>query len=123
MMRFARRAIVLCVLLSPSAVVCRAAECDGAAGPSAPGAQGLGPYFVDHLYPAYYSSSCLYGYFDHVYGRGPVIDLGSATLAPGFRGYGPFGSIGYGLGLRPTSLIDTGAPGRAGRAWPYFGRR
>jgi hypothetical protein len=54
----------------------------------------------------YHSCSFLYGYQDYVYRRGPVIDLGSVSLQPGFRGYGVFGSFGYGHGLRPTSAID-----------------
>ncbi len=46
----------------------------------------------------YDTGSCLYGYQDYVYGRGPLIDLGSGTLDPGFRGFGVFGSPGYGQG-------------------------
>jgi hypothetical protein len=59
-----------------------------------------------HLVRPYHDDNFLYGYFDHVYGRGPLIRLGDGTLLPGFRGYGMFGSPGYGRGLRPTSLID-----------------
>lgn len=57
----------------------------------------------------YNSSNCLYGYQDYVYGRGPLINLGGASLEPGFRGYGVFHSPGYGLGLRPSSMIDAQA--------------
>lgn len=63
----------------------------------------------------YSTSSCLYGYPDHVYGRGPVVDLGASALTPGFRGYGPLGSPGYGVGLMPTTRID-----RLGAAKPRF---
>jgi hypothetical protein len=56
--------------------------------------------------PPYKSTSLLYGYQDFVYGRGPLVDLGSRTLLPGFRGYGLLCSPGYGAGLRPTSAID-----------------
>ncbi len=57
----------------------------------------------------YHTSSCLYGYQDYVYGRGPLINLGGSALEPGFRGYGVIGSPGYGLGLRPSSVIDAQA--------------
>ena len=67
----------------------------------------------------YATSSCLYGYQDYVYGRGPLIDLGSAALEPGFRGYGVFGSPGYGVGLRPSSVIDTRANKRGLRLMPW----
>jgi hypothetical protein len=59
-----------------------------------------------HVVRPYHEDNFLYGYFDHVYGRGPAITLGDGTLLPGFRGYGLFGSPGYGRGLRPTSFID-----------------
>lgn len=68
------------------------------------------PFLCKCLQSPYSSGNCLYGYLDHVYGRGPVIDLGSASLSPGFRGYGPFGSPGYGLGTMPTSRIDRERP-------------
>lgn len=68
------------------------------------------PFLCQCFQSPYSSSSCLYGYLDHVYGRGPVIDLGSAALSPGLRGYGPFGSPGYGLGTIPTSRIDRRKP-------------
>jgi hypothetical protein len=55
----------------------------------------------------YRTRSWLYGYADFAYGRGPLNDLGRATLYPGFRGYGVCGSPGYGLGMGPTSLIDS----------------
>src|SRR5262249_39892292 len=55
----------------------------------------------------YRTRSWLYGYPDYAYGRGPVNDLGRATLYPGFRGYGVIGSPGYGLGVGPASLIDS----------------
>jgi hypothetical protein len=58
----------------------------------------------------YCTSSSLYGYQDHAYGRGPLINLGGAALQPGFRGYGMFGSPGYGLGLYPSTWIDQRAP-------------
>mgnify|MGYP000940188244 CR=1 FL=1 len=61
----------------------------------------------------YRTNSCLYGYQDHVYGRGPVIDLGSATLQPGFRGYGVLGNVGYGLGMWPQSRLDRQAEDEA----------
>jgi hypothetical protein len=66
------------------------------------GERPLGYLFVR----PYYDDNFLYGYFDHIYGRGPVLTLGNRTLLPGFRGYGMFGSPGYGAGLRPTSVID-----------------
>jgi hypothetical protein len=55
----------------------------------------------------YRTRSGLYGYPDFAYGRGPLNDLGRATLYPGFRGYGVIGSPGYGLGMGPTSSIDS----------------
>jgi hypothetical protein len=58
------------------------------------------------LDPPYRDTKLLYGYYDHVVGRGPLITLGSRNLLPGFRGYGLLGSPGYGIGLRPTSAID-----------------
>jgi hypothetical protein len=58
-----------------------------------------------HPFP-YNTGSCLYGYPDYVRGRGPLVDLGAASLDQGFRGYGVFGSPGYGLGLEPHSMID-----------------
>jgi hypothetical protein len=66
----------------------------------------------------YQTSSCLYGYVDYAYKRGPIIDLGAATLQPGFRGYGPFGSPGYGLGSYPTSRIDVEAARRGFKLAP-----
>jgi hypothetical protein len=56
--------------------------------------------------PPYHDTNLLYGYYDHIIGRGPVITTGSRTLHPGFRGYGLLASPGYGIGLRPTSAID-----------------
>lgn len=68
---------------------------------------GWGP----HCQPIpYRTNSGLYGYQDYTYGRGPVIDLGSQALQPGFRGYGVLGRHGYGLGMRPTSAIDQPVP-------------
>jgi hypothetical protein len=55
----------------------------------------------------YRTRSSVYGYADYAYGRGPLNDLGRATLYPGFRGYGVCASPGYGLGMGPTSLIDS----------------
>jgi hypothetical protein len=55
----------------------------------------------------YRTRSWIYGYSDFAYGRGPQNDLGRATLYPGFRGYGMLGSPGYGLGMGPTSHIDS----------------
>jgi hypothetical protein len=54
----------------------------------------------------YRDDGLIYGYFDFCPGRGPVVTLGDGTLQPGFRGYGMFGSPGYGRGLTPTSAID-----------------
>ena len=70
----------------------------------------------------YRTRSWLYGYPDYAYGRGPVNDLGRATLYPGFRGYGVIGSPGYGLGMGPTSSIDSyGKPQPC--LWPMGGYR
>ncbi len=54
----------------------------------------------------YCTDNCLYGYQDFAYGRGPLIQLGAGNLQPGFRGYGVFGSPGYGQGLAPATRID-----------------
>ena len=54
----------------------------------------------------YRTKSALYGYPDFAYGRGPLINLGGASLQPGFRGYGMFGSPGYGLGMYPSTWTD-----------------
>jgi hypothetical protein len=70
----------------------------------------------------YRTRSWLYGYSDYAYGRGPLNDLGRATLYPGFRGYGVCGSPGYGLGMGPTSQIDSlGKPQPC--LWPTHGYR
>lgn len=70
---------------------------------------GMSPYAQPIPYR---TDSGLYGYQDYVYGRGPVLNLGSAALQPGFRGYGVLGRHGYGLGMRPTSAIDQPPPRR-----------
>ncbi|MEW4568911.1 hypothetical protein AB1L88_13685 [Tautonia sp. JC769] len=54
----------------------------------------------------YHTKSSVYGYRDHAYGRGPLINLGGAALQPGFRGYGVLGSPGYGLGMYPSTWTD-----------------
>jgi hypothetical protein len=64
----------------------------------------------------YRTRSWLYGYPDFAYGRGPLNDLGRSTLYPGFRGYGVLGSPGWGLGLGPTSSIDS-----IGKPQPWLG--
>lgn len=82
--------------------------------------QWSGP--LSGLVAPYRTRSYLYGYPDFAYGRGPQFDLGRATLFPGFRGYGVLGSPGYGLGLGPTSNIDSfGKPQPA--HWPMHGYR
>lgn len=63
---------------------------------------GHGPWYA---WP-YRTKSALYGYPDYAYGRGPVMNLGGASLQPGFRGYGMFGSPGYGLGMYPSTWTD-----------------
>jgi hypothetical protein len=62
--------------------------------------------FTRTLVLPYKDDSYLYGYFDYCPGRGPLITLGDGTLQQGFRGYGMFGSPGYGRGMQPTSYID-----------------
>ncbi|WP_158633674.1 hypothetical protein [Tautonia sociabilis] len=54
----------------------------------------------------YHTKSQLYGYPDFAYGRGPLINLGGASLQPGFRGYGVFGPVGYGVGMYPSTWTD-----------------
>ena len=54
----------------------------------------------------YRDDSYNYGYYDFCPGRGPLITLGDGNLQQGFRGYGMFGSPGYGRGMQPTSYID-----------------
>ncbi|MBY0397044.1 MAG: hypothetical protein K2X91_11345 [Thermoleophilia bacterium] len=58
----------------------------------------------------YCTSSCVYGYQDFTYGRGPLINLGGASLQPGFRGYGALGSIGYGQGMYPATWVTQEKP-------------
>jgi hypothetical protein len=85
-----------------------------------------GPYHLSGpcsgLVLPYRTRSWYYGYQDFAYGRGPLNDLGRATLYPGFRGYGVIGSPGYGLGMGPTSFIDSfGKPQPC--LWPMHGYR
>jgi hypothetical protein len=54
----------------------------------------------------YRDQNWIYGYYDYAYGRGPLVTLGSKALVPGFRGYGIWGSPGYGAGQRPVSFVD-----------------
>ena len=54
----------------------------------------------------YRDQNWIYGYYDYAHGRGPLITLGSKALTPGFRGYGLWGSPGYGAGQRPVSFVD-----------------
>jgi hypothetical protein len=81
------------------------------------------PYCWTNCPLKYHTSSCLYGYLDYGYGRGPLVDLGRATLRPGFRGYGPLNSIGYGLGLGPTSRIDREQTAFWCAPWKWSGRK
>jgi hypothetical protein len=73
-------------------------------GPEGLAGQGYG-HGAWYAWP-YHSKSALYGYSDFAYGRGPIINLGSSALQPGFRGYGVFGSPGYGLGMYPSTWTD-----------------
>ncbi len=66
----------------------------------------------------YRDDSYIYGYYDYCPGRGPLITLGDGNLQQGFRGYGMFGSPGYGRGMQPTSYIDLLRYQR----YPLFGR-
>ncbi len=63
------------------------------------------------------SKNCLYGCVDHHYGRGPLVDLGAASMSPDFHGYDPINSPGYGLGTRPTTRIDLGGLQRVRQRW------
>jgi hypothetical protein len=54
----------------------------------------------------YHDQNWIYGYYDYAWARGPVITLGTRALVPGFRGYGLWGSPGYGVGQRPVSAVD-----------------
>jgi hypothetical protein len=62
--------------------------------------------FTKPLVLPYRDDSYIYGYYDYCPGRGPLLTLGDGTLQQGFRGYGMFGSPGWGRGLEPTSYID-----------------
>lgn len=101
-------AAVVAALFAPALVE---AGHDGVRGPD-----GQPPCACLGCRQGYSSDSCLYGYQDHAFGRGPLIELGSGNLQPSFRGYGVFGSPGFGPGLRPATRIDL-RPNR--HPWSY----
>lgn len=90
--------VALAIAPTPAAI----AAGDGAVGHS----YGPGPCHCAWCRLPYCTDSCLYGYQDYAFGRGPLINLGSGSLQPGFRGYGVLGSPGYGQGLAPATRID-----------------
>ena len=118
--RWARTAMVLLALNLIASVGARAEDDDYPANSPDRKLHWSGP--CSGFVLPYRTRSWLYGYPDFAYGRGPVNDLGRATLYPGFRGYGVIGSPGYGLGMGPTSLIDSyGKPQPC--LWPMHGYR
>lgn len=120
MVNLRRWSAVVLLGLSPAVTAARAGDhVQPARGPDGQ-LHWSGPWSSFML--PYRTRSGLYGHPDFAYGRGPLNDLGRATLYPGFRGYGMLGSPGYGVGLGPTSQIDSyGKPNP--HLWPVHGYR